>query len=101
MTERVPMLHQTVSLIMRRTVCGVVAAAWACVVGAASAQYERITPMVVTIKKAEPSVVGIFLPNSKTVSGTGIIIDKRGLIVTNHHVVGKNPTVIVRLKDGS
>ncbi len=69
--------------------------------GRVLAQYSRITPMVEAIRKVEPSVVGIFLPNGKKVNGTGIIIDKRGLIVTNHHVVGNSQTVKVRLRDGS
>jgi serine protease Do len=67
----------------------------------ADAQYSRITPMVKTISKAEPSVVGIFFPKAEKVNGTGAIIDKRGLIVTNHHVVGKLATVVVRLHDGT
>jgi serine protease Do len=68
---------------------------------AANAQYSRITPMVETIRKAEPSVVGIFLLNRDTVNGTGAIIDKRGIIITNHHVVGKSTAVVVRLRDGT
>jgi serine protease Do len=67
----------------------------------ASAQYARITPMVQTIRKAKPSVVGIFFPGAEKVNGTGAIIDKRGLIVTNHHVVGKLQEVVVRLDDGT
>jgi serine protease Do len=67
----------------------------------ADAQYSRITPMVETIRKAEPSVVGIFFPEAKKVNGTGAIIDKRGIIVTNHHVVGKLTAVVVRLHDGT
>ena len=67
----------------------------------AAAQYSRVTPLVEAIKKAEPSVVGIFLPKQETVNGSGIIIDKRGLVVTNHHVVGKNREVVVRLHDGT
>jgi serine protease Do len=67
----------------------------------AQAQYSRMTPMVECIRKAEPSVVGIFLPKGEKVNGTGAIIDKRGIIVTNHHVVGKSPNVVVRLRDGT
>jgi serine protease Do len=33
--------------------------------------------------------------------GTGIIVDKSGVIVTNHHVVGKAKEVIVLLRDGT
>jgi serine protease Do len=81
--------------------CVLALAAWALATATASAQYSRMTPMVEAIRKAEPTVVGIFLPNHEKVNGTGIIIDKRGLIVTNHHVVGKSAVVIVRLRDGT
>jgi len=81
--------------------CVLTVSIWALAAAAVSAQYSRITPMVEAIRKAEPCVVGIFLPGGKSVSGTGVIIDKRGLIVTNHHVVGKAPKVIVRLRDGT
>jgi serine protease Do len=67
----------------------------------ADAQDEtRFTPMVKAIQKAEPSVVGIFFVGADKVNGTGIIIDKRGIIVTNSHVVGKAQKVVVRLHDG-
>ena len=66
----------------------------------ADAQDARFTPMVRAIQKAEPSVVGIFFVNAEKVNGTGIIIDKRGIIVTNSHVVDKAKEVVVRLHDG-
>jgi serine protease Do len=88
------MLRHMKVCVLAISICGLAA-------GTASAQYSRITPMVEAIRKAEPCVVGIFLPGGKTVSGTGMIIDKRGLIVTNHHVVGKAQNVIVRLRDGT
>lgn len=68
---------------------------------ASNAQYSRITPMVQAIKKAEPSVVGIMTADGKSVNGTGVIIDKRGLIATNHHVVGNLREVTVRFHDGT
>jgi serine protease Do len=64
------------------------------------AQEERFTPMVKAIQKAEPSVVGIFFVGKEKVNGTGIIIDKRGIIVTNSHVVEKARQVVVHLHDG-
>jgi serine protease Do len=67
----------------------------------ASAQYSRITPMVKMIAAAKPSVVGVFFPQAEKVNGTGAIIDKRGIIVTNHHVVGKLKEVVIRLDDGT
>jgi serine protease Do len=74
---------------------------WASATTAARAQYSRITPLVEAVKKAEPCVVGIFYPQGKTVRGTGIIIDKNGLIVTNHHVVGSATDVVVSMHDGT
>jgi serine protease Do len=87
--------------VMFRRSCVLALSALAFATATANAQYSRITPMVEAIRKAEPAVVGIFLPNHEKVNGTGAIIDKRGLIVTNHHVVGKSAVVIVRLKDGT
>ena len=66
----------------------------------ADAQDARFTPMVKAIQKAEPAVVGIFFVGKDKVNGTGIIIDKRGIIVTNSHVVEKAKQVVVRLHDG-
>ena len=88
---------------MSRNLCVCVLALSAPILWApdARAQISRITPMVETIRKARPSVVGVFLPNAEKVNGTGAIIDKRGLIVTNHHVVGKHETVVIRLHDGT
>jgi serine protease Do len=65
-----------------------------------SAQYSRITPMVEAIRKAEPCVVGVHPDKERKVIGTGVIIHKSGLIVTNHHVVGTATTVIVKLHGG-
>src|SRR5262249_4110363 len=57
--------------------------------------------MVEAIRKAEPCVVGIHRDDNPKTSGTGIIIDKSGLIVTNHHVIDTAKTVYVRLRDDS
>jgi S1-C subfamily serine protease len=83
------------------TVCIVAVSLWVTAPTPACAQYSRITPLVEAVKKAEPSVVGIYKSGEKTVSGTGMIISKEGLIVTNHHVVGKATKVDVVLHDGT
>lgn len=70
-------------------------------VESACGQFSRVTPIVQAVKKAEPCVVGVYLPKGESVNGTGVIIDSRGLVVTNHHVVGKSQRVRVRLNDGS
>jgi len=46
--------------------------------------------------KITPAVVGIATSNG---SGSGVFIQKHGLLVTNRHVVGDSTNVIVRLSD--
>jgi serine protease Do len=82
------------------TVCLVCVSVWATATPV-HAQYSRITPLVEAVRKAEPSVVGIFLTRDGKVRGTGMIIHKSGLIVTNHHVVGNATSVVVALHDGT
>jgi serine protease Do len=83
------------------TACVLGVTVWALATTIAQAQYSRITPLVEAVRKAEPSVVGIYLARDKPVRGTGFIIDKSGLIVTNHHVVGGATKVVVALHDGT
>jgi serine protease Do len=75
----------------------------------------RQTPIVKAIKRAEAGVVNI--QGNKTVSntasngiatrqevngmGTGVIIDRRGLIITNYHVVDSVERIEVTLADGT
>jgi serine protease Do len=75
----------------------------------------RTTPVVQAIKKAEPAVVNI--QGNKTLTntgsngvatrqevngmGTGVIIDRRGLIITNYHVVDAVEKIEVTLADGT
>lgn len=83
---------------------------------AASASEARETPLVVAVKRAKASVVNIH--SQKTTygesalfssnkgrkvngMGTGIVIDPRGYIVTNHHVVHGVDSLKVTLFDGS
>ncbi|MCU0712957.1 MAG: trypsin-like peptidase domain-containing protein, partial [Pirellula sp.] len=75
----------------------------------------RVTPIVEAIRKTESAVVNI--QGNKTVSntsasgvstrqevngmGTGVIIDRRGLIITNYHVVDSVEKIEVTLADGT
>ncbi|AMV34123.1 Putative serine protease HhoB precursor [Pirellula sp. SH-Sr6A] len=87
-------------------------------VGCSSAwaqENDRVTPIVRAIRKAEPAVVNI--QGNKTVTntgtngvstvqevngmGTGVIIDRRGLIITNYHVVDAVQKIEVTLADGT
>jgi serine protease Do len=70
----------------------------------ARAQYSRRSPIVEAVQKARGSVVTIVIPKTqyqtRDTVGTGVVIDERGYIVTNRHVVGSRPVVTVRLSDG-
>jgi serine protease Do len=76
----------------------------------------RLTPLVQAVKRAKSSVVNIHSKKTaynsespfasgkgRQVSGmgTGIVIDARGYIVTNFHVVNKVDSLRVTLEDGS
>jgi len=78
---------------------------------------QRETPIVLAVRRARPSVVNI--SSEKTISGrstwdgalsesqrvngmgSGVILDERGYIITNAHVVDDVRTLRVRLADGS
>lgn len=73
---------------------------------------NRETPLVRAIKRVRPSVVNIH--SQKTVSasdagqsgrmsgmGTGVVVDERGYIVTNYHVIEDVSSIRVTLVDGS
>jgi serine protease Do len=78
-------------------------------------ELTRNTPIVRAIRKAEPAVVNI--QGNKTITntsntgiatrqevngmGTGVIIDRRGLIITNYHVVDAVEKIEVTLADGT
>ena len=76
---------------------------------------ERLTPVVLAVRQARPAVVSI--QGQKTVSaaeaasspdaprqvngmGTGTIVDERGYILTNYHVVSDVRRIEVTLDDG-
>ncbi len=64
------------------------------------------------VKKAAPSVVNIYSQQyidssvgskqqlQPTGLGSGIILDKRGYIVTNHHVISEADQILIALQDG-
>jgi serine protease Do len=74
----------------------------AIVVGTCAA-YPRTTPVVEAVKKARPSIVTIKIPRAggRDAVGTGVIIDERGYVVTNRHVVGGATSVNLTLADGT
>jgi serine protease Do len=69
----------------------------------ARAQYARRTPIVEAVQKTRDSIVTVKVVKpgrSKETVGTGVIVDERGLIITNRHVVHQGQRVTVRLADG-
>jgi serine protease Do len=69
----------------------------------ARAQHSRKTPIVKAVAKTRASIVTISVPRPghKDAVGTGIVVDERGYIITNRHVVGGARKVQVRLADGT
>src|SRR3954467_14533871 len=72
----------------------------------AKAGHSRENPVVAAVKAAHNSIVTIKVEKhgaytKRDVSGTGVIVDARGYVLTNCHVVsgGENPSAI--LADGS
>nr|WP_027701074.1 trypsin-like peptidase domain-containing protein [Clostridioides mangenotii] len=64
---------------------------------------EKATPSVVGITTTSVDRSGGFFPSEMTGVGTGIIVDSKGYILTNSHVVsdGKATSVNVLFNDGS
>jgi S1-C subfamily serine protease len=62
--------------------------------------YERVSPSVVNVTRrvAIDSVGG---PGVRQGSGSGVVLDTEGHILTNHHVVGDEDRVEVTLADGT
>jgi serine protease Do len=100
----------------------VLVGAWACLaptVAPAGPASKRKTEVVLAVRKVMPSVVNIssekkaasssrwpFSPEESqrprvSGMGTGVIIDARGYVLTNQHVVDKVQGIEVRLHDGS
>jgi serine protease Do len=94
---------------LRAAVCWIVAVV---VIGGAGTeakgQYSRKTPIVEAVQKTRHSIVTIKVEKkkeawskSKDAVGTGVIVDERGYIVTNRHVIVSAKKITVRLLDGS
>src|SRR5438445_2897332 len=71
----------------------------------ARADETRTNATVKAVRKVKPSVVAIKVPgataSAKGTVGTGVIIDERGYIVTNRHVVIAADRIVVRFVDES
>jgi serine protease Do len=72
----------------------------------ARGQYSRRTPIVEAVQKTRASIVAVKAEKKgswgrKETGGTGVIVDERGFVVTNNHVVASADRVTVSLADGS
>jgi S1-C subfamily serine protease len=58
---------------------------------------SHITPVVQCVRRARPSTVFIDrVVGTREFYGTGVVVDARGYVVTNHHVVSDSKEVTVR-----
>ncbi len=65
---------------------------------------DRKTAIVTAIANTKESIVTIKTVKAngaKDVVGTGVIVDERGLIITNKHVVGSGKNILVCLHNGT
>ena len=69
-------------------------------------EFNRETALVVAVQKVMPSVVSIKTEKNnswgkKDGIGTGVLVDERGYVVTNRHVVNGASRIVVALQDKS
>lgn len=105
-----------ISIRQRRSALQLVCVVISVVSAGARASDPRITPLVRAVQQCQESVVNIhtekngvedgesrfFTPKARRITGmgTGIVIDERGYIVTNYHVILDVDQITVTLKNG-
>jgi serine protease Do len=67
---------------------------------------SRETALTRVVEQASPGVVSLKITkrseySTRNIMGTGIIVDERGFILTNHHVVHEADSVTATLDDGT
>ena len=72
----------------------------------AHAQYSRKSPIVEAVRKTRDAIVTIKVEKrsssgTRDVVGTGVVIDERGVVVTNRHVVAGADHITAKFADGS
>jgi len=69
-----------------------------------TARFPRETPTVLAVRKTKDSIVTIKVAKKtsrKDTVGTGVIVDERGYIVTNRHVIANHVEIKVVLADNT
>src|SRR3954453_6926980 len=84
--------------------CALVAAALPVAVSPLQAQYNRRTAIVEAVDKTRHGIVTLKITKvtdygRKSVVGTGVIVDERGFVLTNHHVVDSAGKITATLSD--
>lgn len=67
-------------------------------------QFARETPFVVAVRKTRDSIVTLKVSKpgaSRDTTGTGVIVDERGYVITNSHVIRGAEKIRVILTDGT
>src|SRR5262245_57006547 len=70
------------------------------------AQYSRRTPIVEAVEKSRKGIVTLKVVRAaswgrKEITGSGVLVDERGYLITNHHVVSGSESVRAVLYDGT
>jgi serine protease Do len=70
------------------------------------AQHPRRTPVVEAVQKTRAAIVTVKVERGgnwgrREVVGTGVVVDSRGYVITNRHVVTGADRLVVRTADGS
>jgi serine protease Do len=71
---------------------------------ASETAFARRNPVVEAVQKTKSSIVCVRVPRpngAKDMVGTGVVIDERGFIITNRHVVGSSAQVKIHLNDNT
>jgi serine protease Do len=76
------------------------------IAGPVAAQYARRTAIVEAVDKTKDGIVTLKVNKSsdhgkRNIVGTGVIVDERGYLITNHHVIDRSTKILATLSDKS